>query len=184
MLHINQLHPNVFTDLNDVIQAAEGPDGLSEHFDRIMDYFLRADSREEEAQKAEQLFRFFESLDLNRQTDFLERFLFVVFDDRELAHEPAIIQIRKKISEIGGFDVPQNAREAVRMTDNIHFRNDKLAGRKFIPPLISYLRSNEQGIRRFIGQLEHKHPQKARRILKAIVSELFKSLPPSARLAA
>ena len=175
MHQIEHFNPSILTDLNDVIQAAEGRHGVDEHFDDILEYFLNAENEEEMADKDSQLGKFFIELNTNQQTQFLEKLLFFVFEDKKLAHESAIIRIRKQISEVQ-HNIPDNVHGAIRLVNGMRFEKGKMIGRKFIPPLINYMRSNEYELRRFLGQFHHDHPQKADRVLKEVVSELFASL--------
>lgn len=183
MHQIEHLNPSILTDLNDVMQAAEGRYGVEEHFDGILEYFLNTEDEEEMAEKDEQLAQFFGALNTNQQTQFLEKLLFFIFEDKKLAHEPTVIQIRKRISEVQ-YNIPDDVRGALQLVDNMRFEKDKMIGRKFIPPLISYMRSNEHELRRFLGQFNHDHPQKAHRVLKEVILELFESLPILTRLVA
>ncbi len=183
MFEVEHFNPSLLTDLEDVMQVAEGRHGIDEHFEPILDYFLDFEDEEEMAEKDDQLIQFFEGLNTTQQTQFLEKLLFEVFENKKLAHEPAIIQIRKHISEIQ-YNVPDEVRGALRMADSIHFEKGKICGRKFIPRLISYLRSNEHGIRRFIGDLTKEHPRKAKAIMREIIKELIKPIPPTGELAA
>lgn len=176
MHQTEHFNPSILTDLNDVIQAAEGRYGVDEHFDDILEYFLNAEGDEEMAEKNNQLGKFFIALNTNQQTQFLEKLLFFIFEDKKLAHESAIIRIRKQILEVQ-HNIPDDVHGALRLVDGMRFEKNKMIGRKFIPPLISYMRSNEHELRRFLGQFHHDHPQKANRVLKEVVSELFDSLP-------
>lgn len=183
MSEVEHFNPSLLTDLEDVMQVAEGRHGINEHFESILDYFLDFEDEEEMEDKNTQLIKFFEDLNTTQQTQFLENLLFEVFEDKKLAHEPEIIQIRKQISEVQ-YNAPDELLSALRMVDNIHFEKGKISGRKFIPPLISYLRSNEHQIRRFIGDLTKEHPRKAKAIMREIIKELIKPIPPTGELAA
>ncbi|MBN2096709.1 hypothetical protein JW752_04955 [Candidatus Peregrinibacteria bacterium] len=183
MSQIDHFNPSVLTDLNDVIQAAEGRYGLEEHFHQIMDYFLNDEHWEEDEDRDDELMRFFDSLNTNQQAQFLANLLFSVFEDKALAHEPAIIQIRKRISEVQ-YNIPTDVWDALHLADSMRFEKNKLVGHKFVNPLISYMRSHPDDLRRFLGQFEHDRPQKASAVLKEVILELFDSLPPFTRLAA